>query len=405
VNIKNDVAYVLDWWGGLKVIDVQQPKNPVYISQYHASGTLQQMRSKNKYLYAASGSGGLQVFDIKNPLNPIWATGVDFNSKTLDVWLDEDRAYVATSESGVVILDTLDPFYTQRIGLINTPGKALHVRAWNEILYIQDSLEGLLVVDVRDPQRPRELGRYPIHINDLWVDENALWVSTAQGLVWWDHGDSGALVNEGVNKLSNNLNNKNLLTIHGGINWVRSQNDLVVTAHKDGDLTLWQKTSEGLISLSQYKTRESLSDLQLEHGTLYILGTRSGLMAINISDPKTPRLTAVYPATGKHTQFEIAQGAAFFAGNPRLASVTLLPSAGLTSTIITRSDGTDEVEIHLSANLPIGQYHLLATTPTGQRELLPNALSVQFSAPGQGKSSLKAMRQMLKSPLKPPTEP
>jgi hypothetical protein len=392
VNIKDGIVYVLDWWGGIKVINVQQPSKPAYLGQYHARGTLQQMRSKNKYLYTASGSGGLQVFDIKNPLNPIWSTGVDLNGDAVDVWLDEDRAYVATGKNGIVILDTLDPFYTHRIGLVNTPGQALRVRAFNEILYLQDTLAGLMVIDVREPQRPRELGRYPIQINDLWMDDNVLWVSTTQGLAWWQHSDDG------------NLKNKKLLTIPGGTNWVRSQNDLVVTADKGGVIKLWRKTPEGLIPLSHYKTRESLSDLQLKQDTLYVLGQQSGLMAINISDPKTPRLTTVYPATGNHTRFEIAQGAAFFSGESRLASVTLLPSTGLTSTIITHTNRPNEAEILLPADLPIGQYHLLATTPAGQRELLPNAITVQFSAPGQDKSSLKAMRQMLKSPLKPPTE-
>jgi len=122
-------------------------------------------------------------------------------------------------------------------------------------------------------------------------------------------------------------------------------------------------------------------------------------MAININNPKAPRLTAVYPATGKHTRVEIAQGAAFFAGEPRLASVSLLPPTSTQHT-----DGSGKVEIQLPAELPIGQYHLLATSPDGQRELLPNALSVQFTVQNKGKSSLEAMRQMLKSPLKPPTE-
>ncbi len=397
VNVKDGVAYVLDWWGGLKAIDVQQPSNPVYLSQYHARDTLQQLRSKNKYLFAASGSGGLQVFDIKNPLNPIWTTGVDFNGNALDVWLDEDRAYVATGKSGIMILDALDPFYTKRIGQITSPGQALRVRAWNEILYIQDSLAGLMVVDVRDPQHPYELGRYPMQVNDLWVDENALWVSTEQGLVWWDHDDSGAL----VNKVPNIPNNKKQLTIPGGINWVRTQNNFVVTAHKDGNLTLWRKTLKGLTLLSQYHTHEPLSDLQLEQSTIYALGKHSGLMAIYIGDPKSPRLSTVYPATGQHTRFEIAQGAAFFAGEPRLASVTLLPSAGLPTT----TNRPGDIQIHLPDNLPIGQYHILATSPSGQRQLLPNALSVQFSAPNKGKSSLKAMRHMLKNSLKPPTEP
>ncbi len=397
VNIKDGVAYVLDWWGGLKAIDVQQPSNPVYLGQYHARDTLQQLRSKNKYLFAASGSGGLQIFDIKNPLNPIWTTGVDFNGNALDVWLDEDRAYVATGKSGIMILDALDPFYTKRIGQITSPGQALRVRAWNEILYIQDSLAGLMVVDVRDPQHPYELGRYPMQVNDLWVDENALWVSTEQGLVWWDHDDSGAL----VNKVPNIPNNKKQLTIPGGINWVRTQNNFVVTAHKDGNLTLWRKTLKGLTLLSQYHTHEPLSDLQLEQSTIYALGKHSGLMAIYIGDPKSPRLSTVYPATGQHTRFEIAQGAAFFAGEPRLASVTLLPSAGLPTT----TNRPGDIQIHLPDNLPIGQYHILATSPSGQRQLLPNALSVQFSAPNKGKSSLKAMRHMLKNSLKPPTEP
>jgi len=316
----------------------------------------------------------------------------------LDVWLDEDRAYVAAGKSGIIILDILDPFYTRRIGQITTPGQALRVRAWNEILYIQDSLAGLMVVDVREPQHPYELGRYPMQVNDLWVDENALWVSTGQGLVWWDHDDSGALVNKAPNK----LNNKKRLTIPGSINWVRTRNNFVVTAHKDGNLTLWRKTSEGLTLLSQYHTREPLYDLQLEQSTIYALGKHSGLMAIYIGDPKSPRLSTVYPATGQHTRFEIAQDAAFFAGDPRLASVALLPSTGLTTKATTNRPS--DIQIHLPDDLPIGQYHILTTTPAGQRRLLPNALSVQFSAPNQG-NSLKAMRQLLKNPLKPPTEP
>ena len=400
VNIKDGIAYVLDWWGGIKVIDVKQPTQPAYLSQYHARSNLQQIRTKNKYLYATSGSSGLQVYDIKNPLNPIWTNGVDLNGNAMDVWLDEDRAYVATDGNGIAIIDTPDPFYTRQIGLVNTPGQALRVRALKKILYIQDSLAGLLVVDVRDPQQPQEIARYPATIHDIWVDDDALWLTTTQGLVWWEH------------KNINLFTDKNTLEIHGGSHWIRTRNDLVVTANKNGIVKLWRKTPGGLISLSQYKIRETLLDLQLEQNTLYVLGKHSGLMAINISNPKSPLLTATYPATGKHTRFEIAQGAAFFAGEKRLASVTLLPSTVLISNIAARSDGSNDINIHLPANLPIGLYHLLATSPDGQRELLPNAINVQFSAPhsspdsaqGMGKSSLKTIRQMLKNPLKPPTD-
>lgn len=387
VNTKNGYAYVLDWWGGIKVIDVRQPSRPTYVGQYHARDTLQQLRAKNKYLYAASGSGGLQIFDIKNPLNPIWTTGVDFNGQAQDVWFEESRAYVATGDGGVVILDILDPFYSRRIGLVATPGQAQRVRAWNETLYIQDSQAGLIIVDVRDPQRPQEIARYPIQIRDIWVDDSALWISTSKGLNWWRHSDNGA------------LNNKNLQPISGGSSWVRTLDDLVATAHENGAISLWRITPRGLVPLGEYQAGESISDLQLDQQVIYILGKRSGLMAINISDPKTPRLTALYPATGRHTRFEIADGAAFFAGESRLASVTLLP------TTISIQASPDGLEIRLPADLPTGKYHLLLTTANGHRELLPNALSVQFSTVNSGKSPLENMRDMLKTPKKSSAEP
>lgn len=387
VNVKNGYAYVLDWWGGIKVIDVRQPTSPAYVNQYHARGTLQQLRTKNKYLYAASGAGGLQVFDIKNSLNPIWVTGVDLNGQAQDVWLEDDRAYVAAGDGGIVILDILDPFYTRRIGQFATPGNALRVRTWNDYLYIQDSRAGIIVVDVRNPQRPHEIARYPLFTNNLWVDDNAFWASTEQGLLWWTHRDNGT------------LSHKNQLTIPAGVNWVRSQDNLVVTANKDGNVKLWRKTPEGLVPLGQYHAHESISDLQLDGHTLYLMGKRSGLIAIDIRQPQTPRVTTLYPATGHHTRFEIAGGAAFFAGETSIASVNLLPTTPIS---VTRPG---EIEIQLPAELPIGKYHLILTTPAGHRQLVPNALTVQFSKPYQKGSSLEALRNMLKTPLKSPADP
>ena len=391
VNIKNDVAYVMDWWGGIKVIDVSNPSKPTYISQYHARDSLQKIRSKNKYLYAVTGTSGLQIYDIKNPLNPIWVTGVDFTGFAQDVWLDDNRAYIAAGNGGVVLVDILDPFQSRLINTINTPGKALRVTIWNEYLYVQDSQAGLMVFDVRDTHHPKELNRYPLQIDDLWVDDYALWASSRQGLLWWKHQDNGV------------LSNKNLHELPKGSRWVRTQDDLVISASQNGHISILRKTNQGLISLGHYQTGETLLDLQVEENTVYALGKRRGLLAINISNPKRPRLTANYPATGRHTRIEISDRAAFFAGEPLLASVLLLPPI-TSKQLLVKKISSEEMEISLPDNIPTGSYHILLSSQGGHQRLAPNALTVQLSTSNTQDTPLKAMKRMLKTPLKSPLE-
>jgi hypothetical protein len=384
VKVKDGYAYVLDWWGGIKVVDVRQPTRPTYVGRYQARGTVEQLRVKGNYLFAASGAGGLQVYDIKNPLNPIWARGLDMDGQSQDLWLEDDRAYVAAGDGGIAIFDTLDPFYTQQVGGIHTPGEATQVRAGNEYLYIADSLAGLLVMDVRDPQRPVEVARYDVQVQDMWLSEQTLWLVTDTGLSAWAMAGDGRLSRK--------------ITLPGAFTRVRAQADLLVAATGAGVIKLWRRGAQGLEELAEIPCGDVITGLQLDGGMLYWVGQRNGLQAVDIRQPQSPRWVAAYPATGHHTHLAIARGAAFLAGGSKPASVTLLPVAAV------EPDAAGGVRMRVPANLPLGTYHLLSVTPGSQRRLYPNALKVRFSAPGQRKFSLETFRQILKSPLKPPAE-
>jgi len=170
----------------------------------------------------------------------------------------------------------------------------------------------------------------------------------------------------------------------------------VVAATATGIVHLWRRTPGGLEPMAQYDARESITDLQLAGDKLYLVGQQSGLMELVVSSSSTLRLTAVYPPTGRHTSVAITRGAAFFAGEPKIASVNLLPAINVDS------DASADLKLVLPAGLPRGNYHLLMIGPGGEKHLRPLALKAQFTDPAQKKFPLDSLRRILKTPLKPP---
>jgi hypothetical protein len=387
VNVQGDFAYVLDWWGGIEVLNVADPRRPHFVSRYHARDPLGPVRTKGKYLYAANGPSGLQVFDIKNALNPIWAKGVDLPGTARDVWLDMDQAYVALGEAGVAVVDVLDPFYSRALGRVATPGAARRVRAWNGYLYVVDSKAGLMVMDVRKPKRPSEVARYPLMARDLWLAQGWLYGADAQGLRLYSLGSDGR------------LDAKTRYPLPRGGVLVRVQGEQIVVADGEGTLHLLRQDGERLTPVSTLALGERWRDAQLDQGRLYLLGERSGLMVVDITNDAQPRLTTVYPATGRHTTLALAQGAAFLGGEARLASVRLLPPVGL------RPANEGQVTLHLPADWPIGDYHLLSLSADGRRHWYPAAIKSHRAGHPSGANDLEAIRRLLKGRLKPPPDP
>jgi len=386
VEVKDNFAYVLDWWGGIKVIDVSNPRRPQYVDRYQARGVLARLRTRGNYLFAASGGAGLQVYDIKNPLNPIWMNGVDVPGNVSDLWLEDDRLYLAAGDGGVAILDILDPFYTHSLGRFQTPGRAMRIVAGNDYLYIVDDQAGLLLVDVRDPQAAKTVAQYSLQPRDLWLEDHTLWLVEDAGFSAWTVADDGRI--------------KRIKAVAGHFRLVRAQGDLLATVSAQGEVQLWRLEAQGLKKLGRYHADAGLSDMQLDGTRLLLLDSRHGLQVLDIRTPQTPRLSTVYPPTGRHTTVASARGAVFFAGETRLASVRLLPVLDISPA----GKDRDALTLQIPTTLPRGEYHLLAQHPQGQARLFPQALRLQLAPPGGKNITLEAFRRLLKAPLKPPPE-
>ncbi len=105
--------------------------------------------------YVSLERGGLAIVDVSDPENPVRRGSFNPGSSFLirDIAVSANRAYVADTGFGLRVLDVSDPDHPVAIGSLRTPGP--HSLALvGRFAYLACGDDGLLVVDVSDPGRP-----------------------------------------------------------------------------------------------------------------------------------------------------------------------------------------------------------------------------------------------------------
>ncbi|MCK5158891.1 MAG: hypothetical protein KAR08_07025, partial [Candidatus Heimdallarchaeota archaeon] len=110
VVVDDNIAYLADDEEGLLILDVTDPTNPVFLSQYSdGSGFAWDLWIENDLLYLADHLDGLEIIDVSNPTNPIKIGEFHDGSAALCVEVRDDLAFVADFTDGLEILDISDP--------------------------------------------------------------------------------------------------------------------------------------------------------------------------------------------------------------------------------------------------------------------------------------------------------
>ena len=84
VTVRSNFAYVANDVGGLQVISISNPVNPVRVGGYVTPGaavgvTLGSLPTAN-YAYVAAGPDGVEVINISNPTNVLYVGNIGFGS-------------------------------------------------------------------------------------------------------------------------------------------------------------------------------------------------------------------------------------------------------------------------------------------------------------------------------------
>ena len=74
---ENQLLYVADGSGGLRILDISSPSNPTLLSVLPTSGSARDLDKVGNYIVVAVGAAGIDLINISDPENPIFIDNLD----------------------------------------------------------------------------------------------------------------------------------------------------------------------------------------------------------------------------------------------------------------------------------------------------------------------------------------
>lgn len=168
--IKDHNAFIACWWDGFRVVDFQDPTNPVLAAHKFGWFTgavpgedfcyVQALDQSGDYLYLidygpfeAEDTRGLYIFDISDPVNPMKISRyTGFISKGHDIKVVDDYAYIADWDGGMEVVDVSNKQSPYARGYISLPDAAWSLAVQGNYAFLADYINGgVQVVNVSDP--------------------------------------------------------------------------------------------------------------------------------------------------------------------------------------------------------------------------------------------------------------
>jgi hypothetical protein len=144
---------------GLLVLNVSDPAQPVVLAG-NVPGWARDLAVAGDTLLVADEAGGLQIADISHPAHPTGAGSYITLGDARNIVVSEDRAYVTGGLRDLWVVDVSAQAQPIQAGVFSSPGSIQDVAAVGTLAYLAAETEGLLVVDVSDPAHPTQISAF-----------------------------------------------------------------------------------------------------------------------------------------------------------------------------------------------------------------------------------------------------
>lgn len=286
VFIRDNIAYVADWFSGIHLYDISTPQQPQLLSSFHTQGSPKGIVVRDDYAYVADDDHGLQIINIHNPRQPYKVSELLTPGLAYMPELDGDRLYLAAHRGGFHIIDISDPEHPQLLGSYDTAGKTWAIRIRDNIAYIADDDSGLMMFDISQPDNIHLVGQFSPGGNaeDVILDHNIAYVTFFdRGLYVIDIGDPG--YPKKIAHLQTPGNARGLV-LDGRI--------LYIADWLSGIQVIDVSTPSQPQLIGSYDTAGAAWGLALKDQHAFVMDWWGGFCVLDISQPSAPKLAGHY---------------------------------------------------------------------------------------------------------------
>ena len=206
IEIAGCYAYIADGMGGLRLVNINDPENPIPVSYCDTPGSARGVALSWVYAYVADGDSGLQIINVADPYAPVRTNSFDLPDFAHSLAVSGNYAFVAADSAGLRVVDisyALNPF---EVSHFDTPGEANDVVISGNYAYVADGDSGLRVLDIANPISPIEIGHCDLPGYAYEVDIGGIYAYVAngsQGLRIVNIADPAAPIEAGFYQMSN----------------------------------------------------------------------------------------------------------------------------------------------------------------------------------------------------------
>jgi hypothetical protein len=187
--VQGSHAYVVNSMRGLDVFDVADAVHPRWKGFCPSPGEPCKVAVAQPYVYLADGTGGMRIINVSDPANPVEA-GFFFSAPVSDVGLEYPFAYLACSSGGLEIVTVANPSTPQSVGVVSTAWPYLVAVSGSYAYTVEapsSTFHGLRIFSLSDPANPVQVGSLFILLEsttprDIVVEGSYVYVVTVQAL-------------------------------------------------------------------------------------------------------------------------------------------------------------------------------------------------------------------------------
>lgn len=158
---RQNYAYLAGGDGGLRIVDISSPNNPVEVASVDTIGYTQGITISGNYVYAATGSN-LDIFDVTNPSSPSWLSSFPVDDWTQNVTVSGSYAYISDYSYGLFVVDVSNPSSPSEVGYASTGFRTTKVVLDGDYAYVANG-DSMRVLNVNNPANPVMVSAVPMN--------------------------------------------------------------------------------------------------------------------------------------------------------------------------------------------------------------------------------------------------